>query len=104
MLAIIKLGGKQYKVKEGDVIDVEKLDLEKGGKIDFEEILLTSDGKNVKIGNPYVKGAKVKVEILEQFKDKKVIVFKYKPKKRYKRKKGHRQQLTKIKISKITVK
>lgn len=102
-IAVIKTGGKQYKVTEGEVLTVEKLKLsDKDKKYNFEEVLLVSDGKNTKIGDPVIKGAKVEAEILEpELKDKKVITTKYKPKKRYKRTVGHRQRLTKIKITKI---
>jgi len=101
--AIIKTGGKQYLVKEGDVLTVEKLVANKGGKFYFDQVLLTGDekGENVKIGQPTVAGAKVEAEILDQFRDKKVSVIKFKSKVRYHRNVGHRQPKTKIKITKI---
>ncbi len=101
MLAIIKTGGKQYKVKEGDKIRVEKLEGEKGDKINFSEILFLGDQKSVKVGTPLVDGAKVEGKILAQKKDKKVWGIKHKAKKRYKVKFGHRQPITEIEIVKI---
>lgn len=102
-LAVIKTGGKQYKIKEGSELKVEKIEEEVGKKINFEEVLLISDekGKDVQIGNPIVKDAKIEAEILEQGKAKKVEVRKYKAKTRYKRNVGHRQLFTKVKITKI---
>ena len=102
MFAIIKTGGKQYKIKEKDIIFVEKLNNKKGDKIDIKNVLLLSnDDKNIKIGAPILKGISVKAEVLEQKKDKKVIVFKKKRRKNYKRKNGHRQEITELKILKI---
>lgn len=101
MLAIIKTGGKQYKVKEGDKIRVEKLAGEAGEKIIFSEVLFLGDEKSVKIGDPLVKKATVEGKILETTKSKKVVGIKFKPKKRYKVKFGHRQTLTKVEIVKI---
>ncbi len=101
MLAIIKAGGKQYKVGEGDVLELEKLDGEVGKSIIFDEVLLIGSGKDIQIGTPYIKNAQVEAKILEQKKGRKVVVFKYRPKKRYRRKRGSRQLLTRIKIEKI---
>jgi large subunit ribosomal protein L21 len=101
MLAIIKTGGKQYKVKTGDKIKVEKLTGEKGEKIIFEEVLLLGDEKNMKIGTPKITGAKVEGKILKTARDKKVIGIKFKAKKRYRVKFGHRQTLTEVEITKI---
>ena len=102
MFAIIKTGGKQYKIKENDTIFVEKLKNKKGDKIDIIDVLLLSnDEKNIKIGTPYLKGVSVKAEVLEQKKNKKVIVFKKKRRKNYKKKNGHRQEITVLKILKI---
>lgn len=107
MLAIIKTGGKQYFVQKGDEIKIEKIEGEKGDEIEFDRVLLLAEKKNknkepqVKIGQPLVKGAQVKAEILEQGRHPKQIVFKYKPKKRYKKKRGHRQPYTKVKILEI---
>ncbi len=101
MYAVVATGGKQYKVQEGEVLRVEKLAGEVGSEIAFDEVLMTSDGENVKIGQPLVEGAQVKGHIVEQGKSKKIIVFKYKRRKRYRRKQGHRQPYTAIKIDSI---
>lgn len=97
--AIISTGSKQYVVKDGDVIFVEKLGKEKGDKVNFEEVLLTADGDAVKVGTPKVSGAKVSGEVLEEGRDDKVTVLRYRQKSRYSKKKGHRQPYTKVKIS-----
>jgi len=101
--AVIKTGGKQYKVREGDQFLVEKIDQPVGAEFDFEEVLLIGNGEaeNTKIGTPLVEGAKVKARVLEHIKGEKKIVFKYKPKTRYKKKKGHRQPYTKVEILQI---
>ena len=101
--AIIKTGGKQYRVAEGDKVLVEKLDLEAGKEFDFEEVLLITNGKaeNAKIGQPLIEGAKVHAKVLEQGRADKKIVFKYHSKTRYKKKKGHRQPFTRVEILKI---
>ena len=108
MLAVIKTGGKQYLVSLGDKIKVEKLDEKEGKEITFSEVLLclpvgrqATDG--LQIGTPLVKGAKVIGKVLKTAKGKKLIIFKYKPKKRYKRKIGHRQRFTEVEITKIEV-
>lgn len=99
MFAVIKTGGKQYKVKEGEVLKIEKVAGAAGDKIDFEVMLVADeDGKDVKIGKPLVSGAKVAAEILEQGRARKINIIKYKPKVRYRRKAGHRQMYTKVKI------
>ena len=100
MYAIIRTGGKQYKVEAGDVISVEKLDVEVGATVSFD-VLMLCDGENVSVGQPTVSGASVKAEVLEHGKAKKVIVFKYKPKKNYRKKQGHRQPYTKVKITEV---
>ncbi|MCR5304205.1 MAG: 50S ribosomal protein L21 [Lachnospiraceae bacterium] len=100
MYAIIRTGGKQYKVSEGDIIKVEKLDAEPGAEITFDDVLAISDG-DLKTGDA-VKGASVKAEVLEQGKFKKVVVMRYKPKTGYHKKNGHRQPFTKVKISGIS--
>lgn len=99
--AVIKTGGKQYIVTEGVWYEFEKLPVEEGKEVIFEEVLLVSEGGTVKIGEPFVAGAKVTGKVLNHFKDEKVVVLKYKPKKRYRKKTGHRQQLTKVQITKI---
>lgn len=101
MLAIIKTGGKQYKVAPGDKIKIEKIDKKEGSEITFKEVLLVEKNRKLDIGTPLVKGAKVVGKILSQGKGKKVIVFKYKPKTRYKKKAGHRQLFTEVEITKI---
>jgi large subunit ribosomal protein L21 len=106
--AVIQTGGKQYLVSEDQELDIEKIDKKKGAKITFKDVLLVKGSLprqkkgNIKIGTPFVKGAKVEAKIIDQFKDKKIRVAKFKAKSRYRRVKGHRQQLTKIKISKIS--
>lgn len=104
MFAVIKTGGKQYKVKEGDILDLEKLDI-KGREVTFSEVLLVSDDKsNIKVGAPKVSGAKVKAKVIEpEIKGEKIHIIKFKPKKRYKRKTGHRQRYTRVKIEKIEI-
>jgi large subunit ribosomal protein L21 len=101
MYAVIKTGGKQYKVEKGATLRVEKLDGEKGTSISFEEVLLVADGDSVKIGAPSIAGAKVAGEIVAQEKGEKLIVFKFRRRKAYRRKNGHRQQYTAIKITDI---
>jgi len=103
MLAVIKTGGKQYKVSPGDKIRIEKLDARENENVVFNEVLLAEKGKSTKIGIPLVSGAKVEGRVIEQGKADKVVVFKYKPKKRYKVKKGHRQLYSLIKIEKISI-
>jgi len=100
MYAIIATGGKQYKVAEGDIIKVEKLGLEAGAEVTFDQVLAVNDGKLV-VGNPTVENAKVTATVIEEGKNRKIIVFRYKPKKGYHKKKGHRQPYTKVKIEKI---
>ena len=101
MYATIEFKGKQYKAEEGVVLTVDKLDAEQGSKIDIETVLLVSDGDKISVGTPYVKGAKVQVVVEESFKDKKVLVFKFKSKKDYHRLIGHRQQYTTVRVEKI---
>jgi large subunit ribosomal protein L21 len=101
MLAIIKTGGKQYIVSPGQKIKIEKINKKEGDEIVFNEVLLVEKGKKIEIGTPLVKGAKVIGKILSQGKAKKVIVFKYKPKTRYKKKTGHRQSYTEVEIKSI---
>ena len=101
MLAVIKTGGKQYIVSPGDKIRIEKIEGKEGKEITFKEVLLLEKGKKLEIGYPLVKGAKVIGKVLKQAKAKKIIVFKYRPKKRYKLKKGYRQPFTEVEILKI---
>ena len=101
MLAIIKTGGKQYIVSPGDKIKIEKLDIEKGNSVEFSEVLLLEKDNEVKIGTPFIEKAKVIGKVLEQGKAEKVVVFKYKPKTRSRKKKGHRQPFTEVEIQRI---
>ena len=101
--AIIKTGGRQYRVAEGDTIDVDLLDVDAGKTATFGEVLMHADGKHVMHGSPFISGAKVTAEVLEQRKDKKVIAFKFKRRKGYHRTVGHRRKLTRVKIKSINV-
>ena len=101
MYAVVSTGGKQYKVSEGDVLRVEKLPGEVGDTVSFDEVLLFSDGENVTLGQPVLDEVAVKGRIVEQGKAKKILVFKYKRRKRYRRKQGHRQPYTAVKIDSI---
>lgn len=101
MYAVIETGGKQYRVQQGDVVFVEKLDAEEGTNVDFEKVLIMSKDGDIVVGKPYVDGAKVEATVLEQGKAKKIVVFKYKSKKNYRKKHGHRQPFTKVKIENI---
>ena len=103
MYATIEFKGKQYKAEKDVVLTVDKLDAEKVSKIDIDTVLLVSDGDKISVGAPYVKGAKVTVVVEDSFKDKKVIVFKFKSKKDYHRTIGHRQQYTKVRVESITL-
>ena len=102
--AIIQTGGKQYRVAEGDILDVEKLALEAGQSTTFTDILMIADGDTVSIGAPFVDQASVKAEVIEQWKGEKVIAFKFRRRKGYHRTVGHRRQLTKLKITSIAAK
>jgi large subunit ribosomal protein L21 len=101
MYAVIKTGGKQYRVSPGDSIDVEKLPYEVGHQIELDQVLLVANGSGAKIGQPLVDGAKVKATVTRQAKGRKVIIFKYRPSKRYRRRKGHRQHFTRLRIVEI---
>ncbi|MCF8052362.1 MAG: 50S ribosomal protein L21 [Desulfobacterales bacterium] len=103
MYAVVNTGGKQYKVAEGEVFRVEKLAGEVGDPVSFDRVLLFSDGEKVAVGQPALEDAAVKGHIVEQGKAKKVLVFKYKRRKRYRRKQGHRQRFTAVKIDSIEV-
>jgi large subunit ribosomal protein L21 len=102
--AVIKTGGKQYRVESGSEIDVEKLDAEVGTALNLAEVLLVSEGDDVKVGSPFVEGAKVNATVVDQFKGDKVIAFKFRRRKGYHRTVGHRRQLTKLKIESISTK
>ena len=101
MYAVIRTGGKQYRVSPGESVDVEKLPHEVGDQIELEEVLLVANGSGVQVGQPLVAGAKVKATVTRQVKGRKVIIFKYRPSKRYRRKKGHRQNYTRLRIDEI---
>ena len=103
MYAIIESCGKQYKVAQGDVVFFEKLDTEEGKKVTFDKVVLVSDDKKVEVGAPYVKNAKVEGKVVEHGKGKKILVYKYKAKKNYRRTQGHRQPYTKVEITKIAL-
>jgi len=101
MLAVIKTGGKQYLVSPGQKIKIEKLDAKEGREVTFKDVLLLEKGGKIEIGNPLVEGAKVAGKIISEGKGKKVIVFKFKAKTRYRVKRGHRQPFTEVEITKI---
>lgn len=101
MYAIIETGGKQYKVTEGDVLYIEKLTAEAGEAVTFDKVLAVLDGDTATFGAPTVEGASVAANVVKNGKGKKVLVFKYKPKKNYRRRQGHRQPYTKVEITKV---
>ncbi len=101
MFAVIRTGGKQYKVQKDDKIKVEKLDIKDGETVNIDDVLFVSDGKTTKVGDPVVKGAKVSATVLEQTRGPKITVFKKKRRQNYRRKKGHRQDLTVLHITEI---
>ncbi len=103
MYAIIETGGKQLRVAEGDIIRTDLIDLAVGDTVTFDRVILGSNGKDVSIGTPALSGATVSGTILRQAKDKKILVFRYKPKKRVRKLVGHRQQFAEVKIDKITL-
>jgi large subunit ribosomal protein L21 len=104
MYAVVNSGGKQYKVQQGQVLRIEKIPGNVGNPVTFEQVLMFSDGENVSIGQPALKDIAVEGHIVEQGKAKKIIVFKYKRRKRYRRKKGHRQEFTAVRIDDIKAK
>lgn len=97
-IAVIETGGKQYKVASGQKLKIEKLNAQAGDNFIFDKILLTTDGEDIKIGTPYVEGAKIEGKVLKQGREKKKIVFRYHSKTRYRKKKGHRQDFTEVEI------
>ena len=101
MYAVIVTGGKQYKVSEGDTLFIEKLDVEEGASVTFDQVLMAGEGENVTVGAPSIDGATVEAKVVKNGKAKKIYVFKMKRKKNYRRKKGHRQPYTKVEITKI---
>ena len=103
MYAVVKTGGKQYVVKEGQTLDVEKLEAQPGQSVDLEVLMVSGeDGKDVKVGTPTVSGAKVSAKVVEHGRADKIQIVKYKPKSRYKRVNGHRQPYTKLQVEKIS--
>lgn len=102
MHAVIQTGGKQYRVAKGDVLRVEKLDAEAGSKVEIKEVLLVSDGETVKVGTPFVSGSKVTAEVTEHGRGEKIEIIKFKRRKKYRRKQGHRQDYTELKITGLT--
>jgi len=104
MYAVIETGGKQYKVKEGDVIRVEKLEIEPGNDVVFDRVLAVADGEDLKLGKPYMENAVVSGSVSGQGKNKKVVIYKFKSKKGFHKKKGHRQPFTAVTIRSISVK
>jgi large subunit ribosomal protein L21 len=102
MQAIIVTGGKQYNVSEGDTLFIEKLDVNAGDSVVFDQVLAIVDGENTKFGTPVVEGAKVDATVVKNGKGKKIRIFKYTPKKGYRKRQGHRQPYTKVEIGKIT--
>lgn len=101
MYAIVETGGKQYRLAEGQLVDVEKLDGEPDAEVVLDKVLLVEKDGDVKVGTPHVSGAKVIAKVVKQAKAPKVLVFKYKPKKRYRKKFGHRQPYTRLQVEKI---
>jgi large subunit ribosomal protein L21 len=101
--AVVRTGGRQYRVSEGDVLDVEKIQQAEGSQVELEDVLMAVDGEDVRVGTPVVDGAKVTARVLSQVKDNKIVIYKYKRRKRYRRKQGHRQKLTRIKIESIEI-
>lgn len=101
MYAIIETGGKQFKVQEGDIIDVEKLNAQEGETVEVTRVLAVAEGDKLVVGRPVVEGARAVLKVLEHGKDKKILVFKYKPKKNYRKTRGHRQPYTKVVVEKI---
>lgn len=102
MFAVIKTGGKQYKVTEGQTLDVELFDAEEGKKATFEEVLMVGDGDNISVGKPHVKGAKVTAEVLGEIKGEKVLAFQFRRRKGSHRTVGHRQRRLRVKVDKIS--
>jgi len=102
MYAVIKTGGKQYRVSEGDIIEIEKLDSDEGAAVDFEDILMVGEGEDVKIGTPFIDGCKVTGTITEQKRGKKIEIIKFRRRKHHQKRTGHRQYLTKVEITSIS--
>ncbi|HPO04161.1 MAG TPA: 50S ribosomal protein L21 [Bacillota bacterium] len=103
MYAVVETGGKQYKVSEGDILSVEKMPVSAGDKVVLDKVLVFSDGDTLKLGTPYIDGAKVEADVVENGKGDKIIIFKFKAKKDYRKKQGHRQPYTMLKIGPISL-
>jgi large subunit ribosomal protein L21 len=103
MYAVIKTGGKQYRVSPGDSVEVEKLPNEVGEQVDLDQVLLVANGSGLQVGRPLVEGAVVKATVTRQVKGRKIVVFKHRSSKRYRRKRGHRQNYTRLRIDEIVV-
>ena len=101
MYALVEINGRQYKAEKGSQLKIDKIEAEKGNTLEFDKVLMINDDKDVKIGSPYLDGIKIAVTVEDQIREKKIIVFKYKKRKNYKRTKGHRQSYTIIKVSDI---
>lgn len=102
MYAIIETGGKQYRVEKGDMIDVELLENAESGKVSFDRVLFLNDGTKIKVGSPYLKEGNVAAEVVQEVKGDKVVAYKYKKRKGFDKKKGHRQRYLRVKITEIT--
>jgi large subunit ribosomal protein L21 len=102
MYAVIKTGGKQYRVQPGETVQVEKLDAEVGKTVEFNEVLMVADGENVRLGKPHVTGVKVVAEVVDQGRDTKILVYKYRRRKAWHKKQGHRQPFTALKVTEIS--
>ncbi|MFQ5812371.1 MAG: 50S ribosomal protein L21 [Anaerolineae bacterium] len=103
MYAVVETGGKQYKVSAGEIVDVDKLPFEVGEEVELDRVLLVADGDEVHVGQPTVEGAKVLATVTDHVKGPKIIIFKYRPRERYRRKKGHRQAYTRLTIDEVVV-
>ena len=103
MYAIVECGGRQYRAEEGHTFSVEKLPQEVGEQVDLNNVLLLADGDNVRIGQPTIEGVTIKATVVDQYRGQKIFVWKYKPKKRYRRRQGHRQHYTRLRIDEIVV-
>lgn len=101
MYAVVRTGGRQYRVEPGAEVDVERLAIEVGESIELDEVLLVAEGEKATVGMPLVAGAKVKATVVDQYRARKIVVWKYRPKQRYRRRKGHRQYYTRLRIDEI---
>ncbi len=103
MIAIVETGGKQYKIAEGKYVDIELLDAKEGDAVELDKVLMIIDGENSQIGQPYLEGVKIKGKILKNDRDKKILVYKMRPKKGYRRKNGHRQPFSRLMVESIVL-